>query len=117
VPLFGVSALPTGEAWAVGDTVLPPPGGTQSVILHFDGVVWQPQSVVNQPTPWLRSIWAASAKEVWAASSEVLQYNGTDWMTVAAPAGLSLNAIWGDRTTGLWVAGFSGDILQYRASR
>jgi hypothetical protein len=114
LPLFAVSALPDGEAWAVGDNVRPPNGATQSVILHFDGSTWQPQSLADRPTPWLRSVWAVSSGEVWAASSDVLRWDGASWSAVPSPPGLSLDAIWGDRTTGLWVAGFAGDLLRYR---
>jgi hypothetical protein len=113
-PLYGISALPSGEAWAVGNLGQPPEGASQGVIVHFDGTTWQPQSLPDGSTlPWLRAVWAVSPREVWAASNEVLQWNGVSWAIVPAPAGLSVNAMGGALATGVWVAGNNGAILRY----
>jgi hypothetical protein len=111
--MFSVSALPNGEAWAVGDLVRPG-GGTESGILHFDGSAWQTETLADQsPTPWLSAVWASSAAEVWAGSERVLKRGTSGWSDVLAPPGLEIQKVWGQPGGGIWVADGFGLVLHY----
>jgi hypothetical protein len=93
--LFGVSAVTSDDAWAVGDTS----GGNGSLVMHWNGTKW---SRVASPDPGsqfndLQAVSAASASDVQAAGNQLgadLPYatltehwNGKAWSAVASPNG------------------------------
>jgi hypothetical protein len=97
--LFGVSAVTTDNAWAVGDTSGTDPGAVESLVVHWNGTKW---SRVASPNPGssfndLQAVSAASATDIQAAGNQLgadLPYdtltehwNGTAWSAVASPNG------------------------------
>jgi len=103
--LYGVSALPSGGAWAVGNY------GTQqsfqnftpgnSLVLHWNGHAWarQPSPSFGQPAPGsvLSGVSARSATAALSAGSSyfgdcecartlAVRWNGTGWAKVASPS-------------------------------
>jgi hypothetical protein len=97
--LFGVSGVTPDNAWAVGDTSGTSGGGTESLVVRWNGTKW---SRVASPSPGagfndLQAVSAASASDVQAAGNQLganLPYqtltehwNGTAWSAVASPNG------------------------------
>jgi hypothetical protein len=93
--LFGVSAVTSNDAWAVGDTS----DGGGSLVVHWNGTKW---SRVASPNPGsqfndLQAVSAASASDIQAAGDQLgpdLPYatltehwNGKTWSAVASPDG------------------------------
>jgi hypothetical protein len=114
LPLVGVTALPDGEAWAVGGGVSADGGAPDSVILHFNGSAWQTETLADHsPTPWVSAVWASSAGEVWAGSERILKRGASGWSDVSAPPGLAIRRIWGAPGAGMWVADGHGLVLHY----
>jgi hypothetical protein len=95
--LLGVTALPDGTAWAVGDYVLTAGGASRALIEHWNGTGW---SVVPSPNPGSRvnilygvaatsdhSVWAVGA---WQGRSGVFRtliehWTGSQWVTAPSP--------------------------------
>src|SRR4029453_7334573 len=64
--LFGVSALPTGEVWAVGDSY--GSGNTNTHVMHWGGASWAivpSQNMTGGSS--MEQVAALSATDVWAA--------------------------------------------------
>ena len=95
--LLGVTALPDGTAWAVGDYVLSGGGSSRTLIEHWDGSHW---SVVPSPSPGHQenllygvaatsdgSAWAVGAREGPGGTFRTLieHWNGSAWTTVPSP--------------------------------
>ena len=67
------------DVWAVG-------GNSDSVALHWDGVVWSSVTVPNIGT--LSDLAVTGPNDVWAAGGNVLiHWDGTNWTTYIRPAG------------------------------
>ncbi len=101
--LTGVSALPGGEAWAVGG----------SAILRRAGGAW-----VDVPNPlgdggWLADIKMVSPDLGWAVGSPanpgdpapVLQWNGSTWSVIATPFSGSLSGVDAPDAENMWAVG------------
>ena len=99
--LYGVSALASDDAWAVGTVGT----GTEydTLILHWDGTSW---TQVPSPSPggasgsYLFGVSAVSATDIWAVGRTyngplILHWDGTAWTQVDAPGavGTSLNSV------------------------
>jgi hypothetical protein len=97
--LFGVSAVTSDDAWAVGDTSGTSAGGGGSLVVHWNGTKW---SRVASPNPGsqfndLQAVSAASASDIQAAGNQLganLPYdtltehwNGKAWSAVPSPNG------------------------------
>ncbi len=107
--LVSVVALASNDVWAVGrfyNITM------HSLILHWDGVVWQ---IINSPDTRedLHTVSAASPSDVWAiGSTQVLHWNGSTWSLAPAPpfGGLySLSA----RPNNVWVLGGNRQIAYW----
>jgi hypothetical protein len=114
--LYGVAALPSGEAWAVGYRYT---GGYQALILRWDGVRWSPMQVPAAGYRKLTGIVARSASDLWAVGYDFtfgrgyqpisLHWDGIAWRTVRFPRVAGANAYLNDVTStpsgDLWAAG------------
>ena len=118
--LLGVSALPSGPAWAVGYYVNAE-YQQQTLIQHYDGSTW---SVIPSPSPGARQnilygVAALSDSDVWAVGADqdanglwhplTEHWNGTGWATVpavdAGPGGNQLYAVTAVSPTSVYAAG------------
>ncbi len=93
--LYGVAAAAPNDAWAVG-SANPSGGGTNTLILHWDGAAW---SLVPSPNvavyQQLRAVTVESQKSVWAVGyyyssghgqqTLIEHWNGTIWSVVPSP--------------------------------
>ena len=63
----------------------------------------------------LRTIWAFSNKDVWAAgeAGTIMHYDGSDWSAVPAPTKMLLLDLWGSTPDNLWAAGARGTLLYW----
>jgi hypothetical protein len=88
--LYGVDALPSGEAWAVGYRFTR--RGYQALILHWTGTSWETDRVPPADYRKLTSVVARSSDDVWAIGYEFtfahgyqpmsLHWDGRTWQTV-----------------------------------
>ena len=122
--LFGIAAISSSNAWAVGYTA----DGTlhQTLVLHWDGSAWKR---VPSPSPggphhhdYLEGVSATSASNAWAVGdfsgaetpnqTLVERWNGTAWKIVPSPdPGGSdqlntLNGVSATSATDVWAAGY-----------
>jgi hypothetical protein len=118
--LYGVVALSTSNAWAVGETC-PSCGSDETLAYHWNGHAWRQVTTPN-PTDFdaLRAVSAVSRHDVWAVGSAfdgtanqtlAMHWNGHHWKVVATPdpAGTSnLAILFGvstDSTKDAWAVG------------
>jgi hypothetical protein len=101
--LGDVSALPTGEAWAVGE----------SSILHRDGSGWTKASLPSDPVT-LFSVTAVSASSAWAVGLTltptfgpvILHWDGSKWTRDRLTSGVDyLTGVSAVSATDAWAAG------------
>jgi len=101
--LFGVSAIASGDVWAVGEFSSVSAG--QTLVEHWDGVSW---SVVSSPnvgsgSNFLNAVAAVSSNDVWAvggfgtaggSQTLVEHWDGVSWSVVSSPSpGSSFNVL------------------------
>jgi hypothetical protein len=117
--LYGVDALSTSDAWAVGSSSTDKP-----LAMRWNGTQW---NVVTTPDmgydAHLRDVYVLSANDAWAVGSYhtgssspdqtlVLRWDGTAWAQVTSPnvAGVSnyLRAVSAISATDAWAVGYSG---------
>ena len=96
--LFGVWALDSSHAWAVGQT---------GAIWFYNGSTWSAQSS-GVSTP-LEAVFGIDAAHVWAVgdSGTILFWDGATWATQASPLSTSLLALWGTDASHIWAVGQS----------
>jgi hypothetical protein len=92
--LFGVAAVSSNDAWAVGSYESGPDPfdlTTSALILHWNGKKWTqvpcPCASTDNGEPGLNGISAVSRSDIWAVGSSssgplILHFNGTKWVTV-----------------------------------
>jgi hypothetical protein len=121
--LTGVAAVSATNIWAVGFTFNTGSSAEQTLILHWNGTVWQQ---VASPGPssagsFLQGVAATSASNAWAVgfSSDTdngpdhtltFHWNGTAWQRVKSPDPFGwsvLNGVAATSTRNAWAAGFS----------
>ena len=129
--LLAVTAISTGNVWAVGDYQSVKAHTPQTLVEHWNGTQW---SVVSSPNPtpidnYLLGVAAVSANNIWAVgyyeSPDLLDltliehWNGTHWSVVSSPnegEANILNAVASvSGTRELWAVGSyvnTGGILQ-----
>ncbi len=96
--LGGVEAIARDDVWAVGSLFMGADGGTQPLILHWDGSSWTRADVpfIEGRRAELRAVAARSATEVYASGTDadadgrprqlMLKYDGSSWQRIdAAP--------------------------------
>ncbi len=107
--LYGVTAISTNDAWAVGVTETTD-GHSASLTMHWDGSNW---TVVSSPDPTgdagLQEVSAASTNDVWAVGTKstctggghcetlAMHWDGSSWTVIPTPDPPSgyLNALLG----------------------
>ena len=94
------------DVWAVG-------GG----IHHWDGRRWQTLLEVPEAAGDLRSVWGATARDVWVVGSgaRILHWDGAVWTTIAThdSTWATLNSVWGASATDAWAVGDRGEIQHW----
>ncbi len=98
-PLYGVYALPSGEAFAVG----------AGVIMHLWAGSWHDETPVGAGT--LRSVYALDSEHVWAVGNngvtdQIYFFNGSSW-TDQSTGGAFLNSVFALDTNRVWAVGNS----------
>ena len=95
--LYGVTAISTNDAWAVGVTETTD-GHSASLTMHWDGSNW---TVVSSPDPTgdagLQEVSAASTNDVWAVGTKstctggghcetlAMHWDGSSWTVIPTP--------------------------------
>jgi hypothetical protein len=117
VRLNGVAALPSGEAWAVGEAYSAT--GQVDLALHYSQGRWQvTKTGLSSP---LAGVSAVGPGEAWATGSEnpgtgpglILHYTGGTWTRVASPTPNILHAIAMRTATDGWIGGDGAATLHY----
>jgi hypothetical protein len=127
--LYGVAAISSSDAWAVGEIC--PYGSGRTLIEHWDGTKWEVVSSPNeagQTTNTLVSVAALSANDIWAVGNYLLNdqyqwntltehWDGSKWSIVASPNAARgqksfLNAVVAISSTDVWAVGYSEDTQQ-----
>jgi hypothetical protein len=118
-----VAAISAGNAWAVGwsGTVNSANTGQYTLILHWNGKKWAPETSLKPLPGWLGGVAIASANSVWAVGSVytphtkvqkvlILHWNGKVWRRqTAVPAALGfLNGVAVSGNT-VWAVGENGN--------
>lgn len=116
--LFGVSSLPTGEAWAVGYYCYLPP---HPLLVSWDGTRWKQVTVplpAGSSSAQLFGVAAIAANDVWIVgyyqtrqaqyASLTEHWDGTKWSIVPSP-GSSQAYLWGIAavsSNNVWAVGY-----------
>jgi hypothetical protein len=121
--LFGVSAVSSNDAWAVGSSASGLAGST--LILHWDGSTWAQVASPNVAhSNALEGVLARSSDDVWAVGSAasmsgdrtlIEHWDGFNWKVVPSPnpeVYSDLFGVMGAGTGGrLWAVGISSPTL------
>ncbi len=104
--LYGVWALPSGDAWVAGEKLWR----------------WRPDSgsSVALDAPF-SSLWSADGGRIWAVGSNgtdglISQNVGGTWSAPANLPGLPLRAVWGNADNNVWAVGSSGTIIHFTSA-
>ncbi len=86
--LYGVAALSSRDAWAVGESFKV--GAGQSLVLRWDGSAWHRVASPSPRDAALYGVAATSPRTAWAVGGYaggtlVLHWNGTAWKHVTSP--------------------------------
>lgn len=101
-------------ACASATTCLVEPGPRQEVTVRFERKQCSPAGWCwENPLPgrfglW-RRLWGTSSKDIWAAGSSLMHYDGESWSEASR---IGADAIWGSSPTDIWV-GSSNEIYHY----
>jgi hypothetical protein len=103
-PLNALFALSDTDMWAVGGSSLL--GTTTSVILQYDGLVWNDRTPAGATAAFL-DVWASGPDDVWVCGTggTILQYDGTGWQEHVSGVTHQLSAIWGFSPDDIYAAG------------
>lgn len=116
--LRGVTALPSGDVWAVGEADLHGVRGPSPLIMHWDGNAWSLSA--DPPLTSSIGLYSASAiagDDVWAVGFQhtyrdeavALHWDGHSWAVVPVPPlGTEASWLWGASalsTTDVWAVG------------
>jgi hypothetical protein len=84
--------------------------GASGTVLEFDGSSWTSlTSSVNDKTIW--DTWGSSASDVYAASEQLVHYDGGSWNAGSAPA--SLYGVWGSSPSDVYFSGDRGTLFHF----
>lgn len=116
--ISGISALGTGEVWAVGAA---PPGGYLSAgVTRLAGAAWVPAAPDAPRHQELTAVWGSEGTDVWAVGRAVRdgiiapvihRWDGAAWAeqtpqaVLELPGANNLQAVWGDGSGGVWAGG------------
>ena len=117
--LNAVTVVSATDVWAVGGT------GSADLIENFNGTTWSIVQAPSPPTsaPSLSGISAVSSSDIFAVGGvgkgnfpQVLQYNGTTWISLAnLPTGIADTAIDAISATDVWTVG-GGSIWNFNGT-
>jgi hypothetical protein len=105
--LYGVAAISSTDAWAVGSYFSDSPYRYGALIEHWNGTGW---SVIPNPaTTTLYAVTATGSNDVWAVGySQILHWNGSAWSVVASPQGnYYLRSVKAVSPTNAWAVGWN----------
>src|ERR1700683_2583888 len=115
--LYGVAAVSTRSAWAVGEYFVGV--NTKTLIEHWNGKSWRKVASPNEGTgDLLKAVYALSTTNVWAAGSYfngtagrtlIEHWNGKSWSVVPSPdlgsGSNEISSIRGNSARDIWAAG------------
>lgn len=123
--LYGVAAISSRDAWAVGWTTVGL-GLPNNFLLHWNGTKWRQASLPPLTAGLLSAVAASSRRAAWIVgnAAEVrypevtLHWNGTSWQKMTSPEPTafqsSLNAVSASAAGGVWIVGSAGPALAAR---
>ncbi|HBA84476.1 MAG TPA: hypothetical protein DCZ95_10315 [Verrucomicrobia bacterium] len=108
--LYGVSALDSGNVWAVGSSIH---GGADGVVIRYDGAGWRVQA--SGLANGLFGVCALRSNNAWAvgARGSILHYDGDRWRPQASGSTQWLYSVSALDASNIWAVGYSGTILHY----
>ena len=108
--LYGVCALATNSAWAVGGS---DHGGADGAIVYYDSTGWtvQADGLANA----LFGVCAVATNSAWAvgARGTILHYDGHRWRPQNSGTAQWLYGVTALNASNVWAVGFGGTILHY----
>jgi hypothetical protein len=108
--LYGVSAVSSGDIWAVGQYANYGPSAYGGLIERWNGSQWS--EVPNPATYGLYGVAALSASNAWAVGGpQILHWDGSSWRVVPSPqpqngGGYQLRAIAAVSANDVWAVGY-----------
>jgi hypothetical protein len=119
--LYDVTALPSGELWAVGEHSDPIDLGARTLTLRHDGEIWTtvPSPNITRKSNNLAGVAAISSDDVWAVGGYGISsgtrtlaqhWNGQGWSIVSTPLirpSNYLNAVTAVSSNDVWAAGYA----------
>jgi hypothetical protein len=104
--LYGVAAISSTDAWAVGTSFNYSPYGYGALIEHWNGTTWS--AVPNPATTGLYAVTAVARDDVWAVGgSQILHWNGTKWGIISSPQGYyDLQSVAAVSSSNIWAVGY-----------
>jgi hypothetical protein len=105
---YSVHILSPNNGWAVGGKE-----GVRGVIIHWDGVSWQEQKVIDGGSFY--SVHMNSSQDGWAVGDKgvIYHFNGSSWLSVNSPVTKVLAAIDFAPNGEGWIVGYDGTLLKY----
>jgi len=111
--LYGVAALASDDAWAVGGTVFEP---NQGIVEHWDGASWSTVPAASFPGI-LYAVDALSPNDIWAVGTQsypgrmlIEHWNGSSWtatyLLVAGRFGGNLRSVTALAPNNVWAVGY-----------
>ncbi len=116
--LWAIQGFGPNNIWAVGerlyDNPYPQEGySDSSVVIHYNGAVWQEQSIAPSRGRRLQCVWGSSPTDIWAAGmNTVLHYNGVSWKQFQphfVPDNIQLLSIAGLSASEIYMVGSRAD--------
>ena len=121
-------AHPSGKAplsairsiWGVGEEFLVAVG-TNGTARQFVGVGWIPLGNLDDRSIVLHSVWAATAKDVFAVGNDasgygIFRYVEGIWKKTDAPTGTRPRAVWGADNHNVFAVGANGFVYRFNGS-
>jgi len=91
--------------------------GDYGRVFHYDGNSWE-QVYGGGAGIALYSIWGNTISDIYVAGSTglILQFNGTEWLTIGSGTTQKLYSIWGSSASNVFAVGVQGTIVHNRGA-
>ncbi|HET8933807.1 MAG TPA: SdrD B-like domain-containing protein [Polyangiales bacterium] len=75
--------------------------------------------IINVTHSALNSIWANSAKDVWAVGEKgtIIRWNGSSWLEVPGAPSEELKWVWGTGPSDVWIVGLNNTVLRWDGTK
>lgn len=122
--LHDVRAIAHDNVWAVGYQIIPDMNGPSSLIVHWDGTVWQVVPSPNQQwwyyslsgiaTVNANDIWVVGMKTDWDSQlAAFFHWDGNLWSEFPTPLGGGLNDVSARAADDVWAVGGAGTVVHW----